>query len=239
MCAGDCQFFPSAPLLSRSESQKTAYIYHMWTLHIVSIYFSLLFITYQYSQKNSLYIWTSHTSYIFHIFLQLTFHLVQSHKKQPIYNIYGRHILSSYIFHIFLHLKITKTAYIYIFGHHILSQYIYILHISYHSHINILIFPPFSFRGTKKQPILTSHIFSLCFSHFLSYINFPSLLVQLYKRQPIYGGHIFLHPSHILLSHVSKFSPSLRSGSESKKTDGVQKNSQCVVHTMPKYYFKY
>ena len=185
--------------------------------------------------KNSLYIYGRHilSSYIFNIFLQLTFHLVQSHKKQPIYNIYGRHILSSYIFHIFLHLKITKIAYIYIFGHHILSQYIHFAHfISFtyeYSH-----FPPFLVQRHKKQPILTSHIFSLCFSHFLSYINFPSLLVQLYKRQPIYGGHIFLHPSHILLSHVSKFSPSLRSGSESKKTDGVQKNSQYVVHTMPK-----
>ena len=191
-------------------------------------------------------------------------YLVQSHKKQPIYmdvtyflhisfiysysspftlsrvtknNLYIIYMDVTYSLHIsFTYSYISKSqkqpTFIYLDITYFLN--IYILHISYHSPINILIPPPFSFRGTKKRPILTSHIFSLCFSHFLSYINFPSLLVQLYKRQPIYGGHIFLHPSHILLSHVSKFSPSLRSGSESKKTDGVQKNSQYVVHAMLK-----
>ena len=132
-----CRRLPIFPkcssLLSRSESQKTAYIYGR---HILS-------------------------SYIFYIFLHLTFYLVQSHKKHPI----------------FKYLDITHT----------LSK----KNSLFLSHINIFIFTPFSFRGTKKQPTLTSHIFSLCFSHFLSYINFPFLLVQLYKSQLIYGGRIF------------------------------------------------
>ena len=112
--------------------------------------------------KNSLYIWTSHTLFIYLLYI-LTSHLLSrsESQKNPI----------------FKYLDITHT----------LSK----KNSLFLSHINIFIFTPFSFRGTKKQPILTSHIFSLCFSHFLSYINFPSLLVQLYKSQPIYGGRIF------------------------------------------------
>ena len=121
MCAGDCQFFPSA----------------------------------------------------------LPSYLVQSHKKQPIYMdvTYSLHIsfIYSYISP-FISFRVTKNSlYLYICTSHTLSKYFS----HFLSHINILIFTPFSFRGTKKQPILTSHIFSLCFSHFLSYINFPSLLIQL------------------------------------------------------------
>ena len=157
-------------------------------LHISFIYSYSSPFTLSRVTKNNLYIIYMDVTYSLHI--SFTYSYISKSQKQPT----------------FIYLDIT----------YFLNTYI--LHISYHSHINILIFPPFSFRGTKKRPILTSHIFSLCFSHFLSYINFPSLLVQLYKRQPIYGGHIFLHPSHILLSHVSKFSPSLLSGSESKKT---------------------
>ena len=113
MCAGDCQFFPSAlPSYLVQSHKKTAYIYGR---HILS-------------------------SYIFHIFLYLSFHLVQSHKKkQPIYNIYWRHILSSYIFHIFLHLTFyivqnhKNSLYLYIWTSHTFSIYIfctfYIIHI--------------------------------------------------------------------------------------------------------------
>ena len=191
MCAGDCQFFPSALPSYLVQSHKNSL--YIWTSHTFFIYLSYILISHlspcPESHKNNLYIIYMDVTYSLHI--SFTYSYISKSQKQPI----------------FIYLDIT----------YFLN--IYILHISYHSHINILIFPPFSFRGTKKQPILTSHIFSLCFSHFLSYINFPSLLVQLYKRQPIYGGHIFLHPSHILLSHVSKFSPSLRSGSELKKTD--------------------
>ena len=208
----------------------------MWTLHIVSIYFSLLFITYQYSQKNSLYIWTSHTFFIYLSYILIA-HLSpcpESQKKQPIYNIYGRHILSSYIFHIFLHLKITKTAYIYIFGHHILSQYIYFAHfISFtykYSH-----FPPFLVQRHKKTTYIdVTYFLTMFFTSFYHILIFPPYSFSCTKDSPFMEGTYFLHPSHILISHVSKFSPSLRSGSDSKKTDGVQKNSQYVVHTMPK-----
>ena len=58
MCAGDCQFFPSAlPSYLVQSHKKTGYIYRR---HILS-------------------------SNIFYIFLHFTFYLVQSPKKQPIF----------------------------------------------------------------------------------------------------------------------------------------------------------
>ena len=240
MCAGDCQFFPSAPLLSRSESQKTAYIYHMWTLHIVSIYFSLLFITYQYSQKNSLYIWTSHTFFIYLSYILIA-HLSpcpESQKKQPIYNIYGRHILSSYIFHIFLHLKITKTAYIYIFGHHILSQYIYFAHfISFtykYSH-----FPPFLVQRHKKTTYIDVTYFLIMFFTFFFYhiLIFPPYSFSCTKDSPFMEDTYFFI-LHIFFYHMYQNShlpfDLVQSQRRRSRVSGVLKNSQCVVHIMPK-----
>ena len=162
MCAGDCQFFPSAlPSYLVQSHKKTGYIYGR---HILS-------------------------SYIFYIFLHLTFYLIQSHKKQPIF-IY---LYITYLIKIFFTFSITY-------------QY---------SH-----FHPFLVQRHKKTTYIdVTYFLTMCFIFFLSYINFPSLLVELYKRQPNMEGAYFLHPSHILISHVSNFSPSLLSGcSGSKKT---------------------
>ena len=87
-------------------------------------------------------------------------------KKQAIYMdvTYSLHIsfIYSYISP-FISFRVTKSSlYLYICTSHTLSKYFS----HFLSHINILIFTPFSFRGTKKQPILMSHIFSLCVSYF-------------------------------------------------------------------------
>ena len=134
MCAGDCQFFPSAlPSYLVQSHKKTGYIYGR---HILS-------------------------SYIFYIFLHLTFYLIQSHKKQSIF-IY---LYITYFIKIFFTFSIT---YQYSHFHPFLVQ-----------------------RHKKTTYIDVTYFLTMFFTFFLSYINLPSLLVQLYKRQPIYGGRIF------------------------------------------------
>ena len=143
MCAGDCQFFPSAlpSYLVQSHKKQPIYMDVTYFLHISFIYSYSSPFTLSRVTKNNLYIIYMDVTYSLHI--SFTYSYISKSQKQPT----------------FIYLDIT----------YFLN--IYILHISYHSHINILISPPFSFRGTKKQPILTSHIFSLCFFHifFITY----------------------------------------------------------------------
>ena len=178
-----CRRLPIFPkcssLLSRSESQKTAYIYGR---HILS-------------------------SYIFYIFLHLTFYLIQSHKKQSIFiYLYITYFIKIFFtfsityqyshFHPFLVQRHKKTTYI---------DVTYFLTMFFTFFYHILIFPPYSFSCTKDSPFMEDTYFFIL--------------------------HIFLY--HVYQnSHLPFYL--VHSQRRRSSVSDVQKNSQYVVHTMPK-----